>query len=186
MESLKKKLKNIIAILLRDEPTELVIASLFSDEDTFLKAAQSVSQLKGIDAITPYPVHGLESVLKIKRSWIPWVTFIFGLLGLAAGFLLTWWTSAISWPLIIGGKPFFSLPAFVPVIFECTILFSALASVGALFWACGLPKVNPPVLDADLSSHQFALYCPVSKNKEEAVKKQFKELGAEKIIINNF
>ncbi len=184
---MKEKINNIFHILMRDSaPPQKVMAALFEDEASFLKAAQGAEGIKHLDAVTPYPVHGLEQVLKIKRSWIPWIAFIFGLIGLSAGLALTYYTSVVSWPLVIGGKPFFSLPAFIPVIFECTVLFSALASVAALFYACDLPRMNPPLLDKDLTSHKFALYCPLEQNSENEVKKVFEKCGAEKILIGVF
>ena len=68
----------------------------------------------------------------------------------------------MDWPLNVGGKPMWSLAAFIPVIFECTILFSALSSVGAMIVINGLPKVDPPTIDPDLTSHKFALWIPNS------------------------
>lgn len=184
---MKKRIKNIFCILLRDSaPPQEVIVALFEDEGSFLKAAREVKGVKDLDAVTPYPVHGLEQILNIKRSWIPWVTFIFGLLGLTAGLALTYYTSVVSWPLVIGGKPFFSLPAFIPVVFECTVLFSALASVAALFYACDLPRMNPPILDKDLTSHKFALYCPTLNNSVDEVKQVFKKCGVEKVLVSSF
>ena len=183
---MKDKIKKIFHILTREKyPPQKVVAVLFEDEQSFLSAVRLMAKdIKNLEAVTPYPVHGLEEMLNIKRSWIPWVTLIFGLMGLAGGFLLTWWTSVISWPLIIGGKPFFSLPAFIPVIFECTILFSALATVASLFCACDLPKVDPPVLDPDLTSHKFALYCPAQD--VEKMKDQFKRYKLNNIKVSVF
>ncbi len=184
---MKNRIKNILHVLLRDSaPPQEVIVALFEDEESFLKVAREVKGVKNLDAITPYPVHSLEQILNIKRSWIPWVTFTFGITGLLAGLALTYYTSVVSWPLVIGGKPFFSLPAFIPVIFECTILFSALASVAALFYACDLPRVNPPILDKDLTSHKFALYCPVEQNSSDEVKKTFEQLGVKNILVGSF
>ncbi len=136
-----------------------MIFGLWTDESLFLKASKKLvsSGYKDIEAITPYPVHHLDHTLKLKRSFISWVSLFFGLLGFGFGTWFTWWTSAISWPLNIGGKPMWSLPAFIPVIFELTILFAALSSVGALILACGLPRLKPHILDPDLSSHKFAL-----------------------------
>jgi len=180
-------MNRVFHILSRDSaPPREVLVALFEDEKSFLKVAREVKGIKDLDAITPYPVHGLEQILNIKRSWIPWVTFIFGLIGLSAGLALTYYTSVVSWPLVIGGKPFFSLPAFIPVLFECTVLFSALASVAALFYACDLPRVNPPVLVKDLTSHKFALYCPLEQNSETEVRKIFEECGVEKILTGSF
>ena len=170
--------------------TKPVLAGIWSDEDSFCSAIKELKQkgYKKISAITPCPVHGLEDLLEIKRSWIPWVTFVFGSAGCLFGLWFTWWTSAVDWPLIIGGKPFWSLPAFIPVIFECTILLGALSSVAALFYACKIPSVDPPVLDKDLTSHKFALYFSLKDKKlsTEELEKAFLAAGAEKIIHSDF
>lgn len=161
------------------------IAAIFETEAGILKAANRTREagFKKFDAITPYPVHGMEEACDIKRSWIPYVCFVAGIVGALAGLALTWWTSVISWNLNIGGKPFFSLPAFVPIIFELTILFAALSSVGALFAICGLPKVNPPIIDKDLTSHKFAIFIPTNDvgYDEAKIEAMFRELGASEI-----
>lgn len=158
------------------------IAGIFTDEALILKAAQKTREMgfKKFDAITPYPVHGMEEACDIKRSNIPYVTFITGLIGGVSGLWLTWWTSAVNWKVNIGGKPFFSLPAFIPIIFELTILFAALSSVAALFYYCNLPKIDPPVIDPDLTSHKFAIFVPQSDvgYDEAKLEKFFKEMGA--------
>jgi hypothetical protein len=166
------------------------LAAIFETEESVLAAARKMREM-GMDkfeAITPYPVHGMEEACGIKRSFIPYVTFGAGLTGLAAGTLLTWWTSAVNWPINVGGKPFFSLPAFVPVMFELTILFSALASVGTLFAVCGLPKVNPPIIDPDLTSHKFAIFVPQSQGGFDVDKLTgvFKQLGATEVKMSEF
>lgn len=158
------------------------MAGIFLDEATILKAVARVreSGFTKFDAITPYPVHGMEEACGIKRSPIPYVTFVAGVIGMLAGLALTYYTSVVDWAINIGGKPMFSLPAFVPIIFELTILFAALSSVGAFFYLCGLPKVDPPVIDKDLTCHKFAIFIPendVGYNAERA-EKLLKELGA--------
>lgn len=133
-------------------------AGFWEDEENFLEAVRSIqSENRVFTTFTPFPVHGLEEAMKIKRSWIPWVTFFGGLFGFLFGLWFTWWTSARSWPLIVGGKPFWSLPAFIPVIFELTILFAALSSIAALLYACRMPRKSTP-LDPDLTSHKFAVF----------------------------
>jgi hypothetical protein len=161
------------------------IAAIFDSEEQILKAAKKTKDMgfTKFDAITPYPVHGMEEACGIKRSWIPYVTFVAALVGLFSALLLTWWTSAINWPLNVGGKPFFSLPAFIPIMFELTILFAALSSVGALFYACGLPKVDPPIIHPDLTCSKFAIFIPQDDNgyEETKVMEMFKSLGAQEI-----
>lgn len=140
------------------------LAGIFLEESQVLAAAKKVREMgfKNFEAISPYPIHGMEEACGIKRSWIPYVTFVAAIVGLSLGLLLTWYTSVIDWPVNIGGKPFFSLPAFIPIMFELTILFAALSSVGALFKACGLPKVDPPIIDLDLTCHKFAIFIPAN------------------------
>lgn len=161
------------------------IAAIFNDEHKTIVAAKKVREagFTLFDAITPYPVHGMEEACGIKRSWIPYVTFTAGTAGLLAGLGLTYYTSVIDWPVNIGGKPLFSLPAFIPVIFELVVLFAALSSVGALFYAARMPKVDPPVIDPDLSSHKFAIFIPENDTgySPDRVEKLFRDLGADEI-----
>ncbi len=158
------------------------VAGIWLDDHELVKAAAKVREAgyKKFDAITPFPVHGLEEAIGIPRSWIPWVTFVMGVTGCVAGLLLQYWTSAVSWPINVGGKPFFSGPAFIPVTFELTILFAALASVVTLIAACGLPKIDPPIIDPDLTSHKFALFIPDTEANYDAAQAEqlLKSLGA--------
>lgn len=159
------------------------LAAIFTDEHSVLEAATKSRDLGMVkfDAITPYPVHGMEDACGIKRSGIPYVTFIAGLTGLLGGLALTWYTSAYDWPINVGGKPPFSLPAFIPILFELTILFAALASVGAMFYKVGIPSIDPPVIDPDLTSHKFAIFVPEDEKGYDAKKLEafYKSLGAE-------
>jgi hypothetical protein len=165
--------------------TKMGMAAIFLTEDQVLKAAAKTrdSGFKNFDAITPYPVHGMEAACGIKRSWIPYVTFVMALVGLTSGLLLTWWTSAVNWPINVGGKPFFSLPAFIPICFELTVLFAALCSVGALFYAAGLPKVDPPIIDKDLTCHKFGIFIPSDDQgyDEKKIEDMFRALGAAEV-----
>ena len=161
------------------------VAGIFSDDDKILEAAAKMRDAgyKKFDAITPFPVHGMEEAVGIKRSGIPYVTFVAALVGLGVGMGFQYWASAVSWPINVGGKPLFSIPAFIPVAFELTILFAALASVGTMFFLNGLPKLNPPIIDPDLTSHKFALWVPDNEvgYSVEKVEAFLKELGAEEI-----
>lgn len=161
------------------------IAGIWLDEAGILKAARKTreSGFQKFEAISAYPIHGMEEACGIKRSWIPYVTFVAALVGLGGGLALTWWTSAVNWAVNVGGKPFFSLPAFVPIMFELTILFAALCSVGALFVACRIPRMDPPIIDPDLSSHKFAIFIPHNDvgYDEARIEKMFKDLGATEI-----
>ena len=161
------------------------VVGFYDDDHDLVEAAHKVREAgyKTFDAITPFPVHGLEEAVGIKRSMIPWVTFIFGILGFGSGLALTFWTSAIDWAINVGGKPFFSGPAFAPIMFELTILFAALSTVGAMFVLCRLPKVDPPIIDPALTSHKFALFIPASEPNYDAARAEqmLKGVGAENV-----
>lgn len=161
------------------------VVAFFDDENKLLEAAKKtyLAGYRKFDAITPFPVHGMDDAMGLKRSWLPWVTFIGGLTGLLCALLLQGWTSSSSWPLNIGGKPLLSWPAFIPITFELTVLFGALSTVAVLFVVCGLPKVDPPIIDPDLTSHKFALFVPENDIGYEVSKVEsfFKGLGSKDV-----
>ncbi|MES2962295.1 MAG: DUF3341 domain-containing protein [Bdellovibrionota bacterium] len=161
------------------------IAGIWLDDHELVAAAHKVRQAgyKKFDAITPFPVHGIEEAIGIERSKIPWITFFAGVLGLSCGLALTVWTMAVDWALNIGGKPFVSLPAFVPIMFELTILFAALFSVGGLFHFARLPKIDPPIIDPDLTSHKFAIFIPENDVNYDAARAEqlLRSLGAKEV-----
>jgi hypothetical protein len=88
--------------------------------------------------VSPYPIHGLDELLGLRRTRLPWATLTGAVVGLSFGVWLQYWASATDWPTNVGGKPFDSLPAFVPVAFELTILCAGLCTVFGLLWRCGL------------------------------------------------
>ena len=136
------------------------VLAIFSDTEQLKAAAKTIrdKNVKKFDAFSPFPVHGIEEAMGLKRSFLPWVTFAAGLTGMAIGLGFQVWTSAYDWPLNVGGKPMVSLPAFVPIIFELTILIAGLSTAGALFLACKIPNLNPVIFDPSLTNDKFALF----------------------------
>lgn len=115
------------------------IAAFTSEED--ILAVTRASRQRGcriVDVYTPYAVHGLDDAMGLERSRITWVCFLAGLTGALGMLWFATWTLAVDWPLNIGGKPFNSLPAIIPVIFEVTVLLAGFGSVFALFIRCRL------------------------------------------------
>jgi hypothetical protein len=123
-------------------PTARPFVAYFSREEDVLAATTAVRKagLAIHDVYTPYAVHGLEAAMGLRRSRLSQVCFFAGLTGLTTMLFFAWWTSAVSWPLNVGGKPYASIPAFVPVTFEFTVLCAALTTVAALF---GVAKLWP-------------------------------------------
>src|SRR5512138_1289030 len=138
------------------------VLALYDNPDTLLTAAARVREhgFTKADAYTPYPVHGLSEALGIRKSWVPFVTLVMGLSGAVLGLGFEIWTSAVDWPINVGGKPFVSLPAFIPITFEAGVLIGGTMTLAALLVACGLPNLGKPVLDRDLTNDRFALWVP--------------------------
>ncbi len=99
------------------------------------------------DAYTPFPVHGLDKAMGLGPSYLPWLVLIAGITGASLAMWLMVWTSAYDYPLNIGGKPTFSIPAFIPITFEVTILFSGLTAVFGMFALNGMPTYHHPLFD---------------------------------------
>lgn len=132
----------------------------FTDELDLLDAVKEL-QNKGIkiaDVRTPFPVHGLDAVLKLPRSGLPKVAFIAGAIGGSLGLLFQIWVYTVGWPLNIGGKPQIALPSYIPVTFELTILFAAFAMGIAFLLRSNLgPGKIPNILDEDVTDDHFQI-----------------------------
>ena len=100
------------------------------------------------DALTPFPVHGLDAAMGVRRSKVPRFSLAGGLTGFVTGMSFIWWAGALEYPLIVGGKPYFSPMFAFPVSYELTILFAAFATIGGMFFLNKLPMHYHPVLKA--------------------------------------
>lgn len=141
------------------------LGALFNKPEDILRAAKAIRDKKYVnfDINTPYPLHGMDDAMGLKPSTIGKVVFIFGALGLLAALTMTGWTSVISYPLVIGGKPLFSFPAFVPILFELTVLLAAVGGVATmLILYHKLPFNSHPIHDSEYmkktSSDHFGVY----------------------------
>ncbi len=127
------------------------VLGLFDDPQCLMDA---IAFLKGkvsgrLEAYTPYPIHGIDKALGLKKSPVAGMVFVMGVIGALAGIGLELWTSAIDYPLMTAGKPFWSWQAFVPIMFEVTVLFATFtAGLGALLLLNRLPYFRHPMLRA--------------------------------------
>jgi hypothetical protein len=125
------------------------VIAQFEDAAALLRAAERAhaAGYRRLDAFTPFPVHGLAEAIGFHRTHVPTIALAGGLLGLAGGFGLQYWIHVVAYPLNVGGRPLNSWPAFVPVTFECTILFAAFGAVLGMLALNGLPRPNHPVFN---------------------------------------
>ncbi|MCA9134010.1 MAG: DUF3341 domain-containing protein [Planctomycetales bacterium] len=119
----------------------------YANEIELLEAARKVrdSGYTRTDAFTPFPVHGIDEALGIKPTVLPWFTLAAGFTGTTIALTMQIWMNAVDYPYIISGKPFVSLPAFIPVAFELTVLFAAFTTVFAMLGLNGLPRFSNPL-----------------------------------------
>ncbi|MEP0545390.1 MAG: DUF3341 domain-containing protein [Rhodothermales bacterium] len=119
----------------------------FSNPGDLVEAVESVRRAgyTQIDTFSPFPIHGMDRAMGLSPSKLGYLVIGGGLTGCALAFLMQWWMGAVDYPLNISGKPFFSVEPSVPIAFELTILFSALAAVGGMFALNGLPKPYNPL-----------------------------------------
>lgn len=157
------------------------VLALFLDPQCLLDAIKAIREkgYRGLDAYTPYPVHGLPEALGLKISWMPRVTKTAFFIGATLGFTLEAWTMAWAWPLNIAGKPFISVPAYMPVTFESGILIAGISTFTAVFVAAKLrPAPKFFNLDDSLTNDRFGLYVPVRPYEAGTVQEMLKGLGA--------
>jgi hypothetical protein len=121
-----------------DNPSQLVAAA---------RAAYAAGY-RQINGYSPFPIEELDEAIGFKRTTLPYIVFAGGVLGALGGFFLQYWTEVMDYPLNVGGKPFNSWPAFIPITFECTVLGAAFAAVFGMLALNKLPQPYHPVFNA--------------------------------------
>lgn len=166
------------------------ITGLFDSPDDIINAAETVAEkgYKKFDVNTPYPVHGMDKAMKLGSSKLGYVALVVGLAGAISAILLTFWISAVDYPLVIGGKPFFSFPAYVPVIFEITVLTASVLTVLAMFFFFfKMPNYKHPLHDTEymrrVSSDSLGISIQAEDDMfhENEVRSLLQELGAKEV-----
>jgi hypothetical protein len=157
------------------------IAATFITPNEIINAARKIAAagFSQFDVNTPYPVHGMDDAMKLKPSKLGFVTLVMGLLGASSALLFMYWTMSVDYRIVIGGKPFFALPAFIPVTFEVTVLLATVATVVAmiaLFFR--LPNNKHPLHDTEymksVSADKFGIIIETSDVKfDEKTVKEF-------------
>src|SRR5215475_10213251 len=140
-----------------------------------------------LDAYSPFPIEELHEATGAHPSRLPLITLAGGLVGCISGFLLQYWASVIAYPLNVGGRPFNSWPAFIPVTFECTILGAALAAVLGMLALNALPMPYHPVFNVPrfaLASRNRFFLCIEARDRRfdlEATRRFLESLGPREV-----
>lgn len=166
-----------------------VLFGLYNDEED-LKSAIKVANdghLDIMDVYTPFPVHGLDPVLGLKESRLHYLGFIYGATGATFGFLTMSWIFTRDWPIMFGGKPYWSVPAFIPITFEMTVLFAAWGMTITFYTICGMwPGVKAKTLDDRITDDKFCVAFDVTDASEgdvDHLKGFFSETNAAEVNV---
>lgn len=164
-----------------------VLFGLYNDEEELLSAIRHAREqhLDIMDVYSPFPIHGMEKTLGLEESRLHVVGFVFGMIGTMTAFFGMTWIFTTDYPIIFGGKPYFSLPAFVPIMFEMTVLFAAIAMTVVFYIVCGMGfGVDNPILDPRITDDKFCLAFQTNDlpgTEVSKLKKFLKDSGAAEI-----
>jgi hypothetical protein len=160
-----------------EERIELVgLLAEYENVDRILNAARAVRRagFTRWDVHSPFPIHGIDYAMGIKPTILPWIVLGGGLTGLFGGIALQWYCNAYDYPFMISGKPLWSFPANIPVIFEMTVLFSALTAVFGMLGLSKLPQLYNPLFKHDrfrrVTSDRFFIVIDASDKKFDEAK----------------
>jgi hypothetical protein len=157
MAELKSPVYGLLAEF--DDPNALVAATLQARREGYRR----------MDAYSPFPIEELHEALGGHHTRLPLVVLIGGLCGCLGGYALQYWVSAVAYPINVGGRPFHSWPAFIPVTFECTILVAAISAVLGMLGLNGLPMPYHPVFNVPrfaLASRNRFFLCIEARDKQ--------------------
>ena len=144
--------------------------------------------LRRLEAYTPYPIRELEPLLEIKRSFIPKAVLAMGLFGAISAYALQWWCAAVAYPLNVGGRPYHSAPAFVPITFETGVLCAALTAFVLPLALAGLPRLHHPVFEVEgfdsvsVDGYWVAVAADDPKLDRVRAEGELHDLGARRVV----
>ncbi len=165
------------------------IMAEFREPEQLLHAARAAhaAGYRQMDAYSPYAVEGVAEAIGFRKTRMPLVVLLGGIIGAVTAYGMQWYSAVIDYPLNVGGRPEHSWPAFVPITFELTVLFAALAGVFGMLFRNGLPRLHHPVFNApgfQLASQTRFFLCIEARDhvfQAEEVRLFLHSLGAERV-----
>jgi len=132
------------------EKAELVLAR-FADAPALFAAAKKVRDAgySKFDCHSPFPIHGMDTAMGLKRSPLGWIIGLAAIGGTASALWLQWWTSSVDYPLVISGKPFFSYQAYLPITFGLGVLAAAIIALVGMLVLNKLPRWHHPIFNSE-------------------------------------
>lgn len=139
------------------------------------------------DTFSPFPIHGIDKAMNLPKSKLGWIVMGHGLIGFTGALTMIYFMMVVDYPLNISGKTLMNIPAWIPVVFELTVLLSAFGAVFGMFFLNGLPRFNHPLFNSEnfkKATDDGFFVCIESKDPqfdEEKVQSMLKDAGATNI-----
>jgi hypothetical protein len=166
------------------------LVGVFDDDDVLLHAVPKIRKegVKIMEVFTPFPVHGLDVALGHPRTKIGIAAFLYGLTGACFALTLLTWTMGFDWPMIIGGKDPISIPNYIPITFELTVLFTAFGMVITFILTNQLGPDRNNKFDLRSTDNKFVMAIDLAKNSmtQEDISDILKKNGAEEVNVKQF
>ncbi|MCB0646333.1 MAG: DUF3341 domain-containing protein [Saprospiraceae bacterium] len=165
-----------------------VIYGLYNDETELLRAVKAAKNqhIEIMDVYSPFPVHGLDPILGLEESRLHIAGFVYGMLGTLTAFLGMTWIFTKDWPVIFGGKPYWSVPAFIPITFELTVLFASIGMVVTFYIVSGMgPGITNNYLDDRITDDKFCIAFDKSEVSESDAQAFFQSTGAAEVNVKH-
>lgn len=130
------------------------VALYLAQYDTSAKVLHAAEKVRKAgytrwDTHTPFPVHGMDGAMGLPDSKVGWIVFFAGLTGVSGAYLMMWWMGGVDYPLVVGGKPGFTLPSSVPIMFELMVLLSSFGAILGMLHLNNLPRHHHPVFESE-------------------------------------
>ncbi len=168
--------------------SNVTIHAIFDDEEPLMSSAKTLKSngIRVKDVFSPFPIHGIDPVIGVPRTWIAICAFIYGITGLSLGTLMMWYMMINDWPTDIGGKPSFAyymnMPAFIPISFECTVLCAAHGMAITYYLRCWLvPGAKAKNPDPRTTDDKFLMVVETKPENKNDIESILKNGGASEI-----
>jgi hypothetical protein len=167
------------------------ILAEFSTGPALLAAARRLRELNfpSVDTCTPYPLHGADETLGLRRSRMPLIVLLGGIAGVLTAWGTQYYCNVLDYPIDIGGRPLYSPPTYIPITFELMVLFGSLAGFIGLWALCGLPRPYHPVFEvesfrtASVDRFWLTLTTDDRARHEDPARAELEALGATRVVV---
>jgi hypothetical protein len=158
-----------------------LLLGVYDDEDQLMTAAKKLAGhgIPVLDIYTPYPIHGLDRIIGVKRTNLTVIAFLCGLTGFSLATLMIWYMNVHDWPMIVGNKPLVFATSWIPVMFESTILCTAFGMAFFFFWRNRLAHgIQPELLDDRQTDDRMIVVVEAEHANAEEVMSIYRSTGA--------